>query len=214
MKDIGILGFGEAGSAFARQLTSEGACVSAYDKKFEQSGFQPPAGSDPGLDPVRFASLSDLLKSSDIILSTVTTDAALAVARNCISSLRPEQYYCDLNSTAPSVKIELDSTITPTGAFFVEGAILGAIGVTGGWTQILLGGSHAQNTSELLNGFGLQTAPYSVEIGKASAFKLLRSYSSAKVHLTTLISHCGLQQEFSNDWRERSHDGRCRICCA
>jgi 3-hydroxyisobutyrate dehydrogenase-like beta-hydroxyacid dehydrogenase len=178
MKDIGILGFGEAGSAFARQLAGGGACVSAYDEKFEQSGFQPAAGSDPHLEQVRFVSLTDLLKSSDIILSTVTTDAALAVARNCVSGLRPGQYYCDLNSTAPSVKIELAGTIAPTGAFFVEGAILGAIGVTGGRTQILLGGSHARNASELLNGFGLQTAPYSPEIGKASAFKLLRSIFS------------------------------------
>ena len=52
--------------------------------------------------------------------------------------LRPGQTYCDLNSTAPSVKLQLDDLLKPSGAGFVEGAILGAIGVTGAGTHILL----------------------------------------------------------------------------
>ena len=178
MKVVGIIGFGEAGSAFARELTSAGASVSAYDKKWDEPGIRPPTDIGPGLEKVEFGSLPDVLDASDVILSTVTTDSALLAAEGCLSSLRQGQIYCDLNSTAPSVKIKLDNMLARTGALFVEGAILGAIGVTGGQTKILLGGPHAAKVSGLLNSFGLQTEPYSVEIGKASAFKMLRSVFS------------------------------------
>ncbi len=176
MKNVGILGFGEAGSAFAHLLVGEGASVLAYDKSWDEPNSTVKRTCKD--DNVRFCSLSDLLASSEIILSTVTTDAALVAARDCVPNLRPQQYYCDLNSTAPSVKINLHSTVVPTGAKFVEGAILGAIGVAGGRTKILLGGPHAYALSEILNGVGLQTSPYSTEIGKASTFKMLRSIFS------------------------------------
>lgn len=178
MKVFGIIGFGEAGSAFAKVLAEKGMRVVAYDKSWDQPGAGPPRNKGHIDDRIEFSCFPDLLALSDIVLSTVTTDAALNAATACIEHLRPQHYYCDLNSTAPSVKTELDRVIAPTGAVFVEGAILGAIGVTGGRTKILLGGSDAHNLSEILNRAGLHTSPYSSEIGKASTFKMLRSIFS------------------------------------
>ncbi len=178
MMNIGIIGFGEAGSAFAEVLASEGAVVRAYDQAWAKSDSDVDLKVDVGDDNIRSCSLADLLASSDVVLSTVTTDAALDAAGACIADLRPQQYYCDLNSTAPSIKVDLHRLIEPTKALFVEGAILGAIGVTGGKTKILLGGAHAAALSELLNQLGMNTAPYSAEVGKASTFKMLRSIFS------------------------------------
>ena len=204
MTNIGILGFGEAGSAFARVLAGQGAVVWAFDKAWSKSASGPPLNDYAGEHSIRFCSLADLLAVADIVLSTVTTDAALDAARACVADLRAHQYYCDLNSTTPAIKVELDDLIGPTGAMFVEGAILGAIGVTGGRTKILLGGVHAEGLSGTLNKFGLETSAYSIEIGKASTFKMLRSiFSKGMEALAIELLLAGRKAGLEDDlWQE------------
>ena len=178
MTNIGVLGFGEAGSAFAAALAGHGAVVRAFDPARDQLDIKLPQISLAGDVKITFCSLAELLASSEIILSTVTTDAALTAAQNCVPNLGPQHIYCDLNSTAPALKLQLHELIQPTSAIFVEGAILGAIGVTGAMTKILLGGAYAEELSKTLSKYGLNTAPYSRDIGKASTFKMLRSIFS------------------------------------
>ena len=87
--------------------------------------------------------------------------------------------YIDFNATEPSVKSEIAQIIAPSGAYFVEGAVLGAIGVTGARTEILLGGPHGERAARVLSDeLGLNVRFYSEEIGRASTFKLLRSVFS------------------------------------
>lgn len=178
MKKIGILGFGEAGSAFATTLAENNVDTFIYDRIWEYSDVEPPYTEYSRFDKIIFCSLSDLLASADIVLSTVTTSAASNAAKTCISKLRSQQIYCDLNSTAPSVKVDLYNLFRPAKIGFVEGAIMGAIGVTGGQTKILLGGELATDLSHTLNSLGLNTLPYSTKIGQASTFKMLRSIFS------------------------------------
>ena len=178
MTTIGILGFGEAGSAFASALAQAGADVLCYDRLWDAEDAQGLARRRAANPGIGFCRLPELLDEAEIVLSLVTTDAALDVATSCLPGLGRDKVFCDLNSTAPAVKRRLDRIIAPTGARFVEGAILGAIGVTGARTQILLGGEGAQDLSAILNGLTLDTRPYSREIGKASAFKMLRSVFS------------------------------------
>jgi 3-hydroxyisobutyrate dehydrogenase-like beta-hydroxyacid dehydrogenase len=85
----------------------------------------------------------------------------------------------DLNATDPAVKLDIERIITPTGAAFVEGAVLGAVGVTGARTEILLGGPHARRAeSDVAGTLGLNARFYSEAIGTASMFKMLRSVFS------------------------------------
>ena len=204
MTNIGIVGYGEAGSVFAKALAGKGAVVWAFDKAWSESASGPPLKENAGEHSIRFCSLADLLASADIVLSTVTTDAALDAARACVVDLRAHQYYCDLNSTAPAIKVELHSLVEPSGAAFVEGAILGAIGVTGGRTKILLGGVHAEALSGTLNRFGLETSAYSEEIGKASTFKMLRSiFSKGMEALVIELLLAGRKAGLEDDlWQE------------
>lgn len=178
MKKIGIVGFGEAGSAFAKTLAENNADIFVYDRIWEAPNTEPPFTDYSRFHKIKFCSLSALLTSADIVLSTVTTSAASNAAKACISNLRSQQIYCDLNSTAPSVKVDLYNLFAPAKIGFVEGAILGAIGVTGGQTKILLGGELAADLSHTLNILGLNTLPYSTKIGQASTFKMLRSIFS------------------------------------
>ena len=131
---VGFIGFGEAGSTLSAAMRARGVEVAAYDiveKKVT-------------LSDVPYRPLGDLVRHADYLLSAVTTQAAVGVAENCARYLESGQVYVDLNSTSPAVKAELDRIIRPSGAHFVEGAILGAVGVTGADTKILVGGSKAR----------------------------------------------------------------------
>lgn len=165
---VGFIGFGEVGSTFSAAMCASGAEVAAYDilaEKIIAAG-------------VRYLRLAELIACADYVLSTVTTRAAKSAAASCLPHLRGGQIYVDLNSTSPSVKLELERMIQPTGAYFIEGAILGAVGVTGAGTRILIGGRNGQAAARTLSRMGLRAAFYGEEIGKASMFKMLRSIFS------------------------------------
>jgi 3-hydroxyisobutyrate dehydrogenase-like beta-hydroxyacid dehydrogenase len=123
----------------------------------------------------RWGTLRETLLHGDIILSAVTTQAARAVARNCASFLSQGQIYVDLNSTSPNIKKELESIIEGSEAEFVEGSILGAMRTSGAGSRILMGGRRAQEVAKRLSALGLNASFYANEIGKSSAFKMLRS---------------------------------------
>lgn len=165
---IAFIGFGEVAAALSPALAARGAEIRAYDIRARA-----PA------ECVSFLPLAQALQGASLVLSTVTTSAALDAARQCVPHLAPGQTYVDLNATDPEVKLEIGRAIAPSGAAFVEGAILGAIGVTGARTEILLGGPHARGAERLLAGErGLNARFYSETLGKASTFKMLRSVFS------------------------------------
>ena len=165
---VAFIGFGEVAAAFSAALTARGAEVRAHDVKA-----RPPAAG------VALLPLADALRGASLVLSTVTTSVALEAARQCVPHLAAGQTYVDLNATDPARKHEIERVITPTGAAFVEGAILGAVGVAGARTEILLGGPHARAAEAVLAGaLGLNARFYSERVGQASMFKMLRSVFS------------------------------------
>jgi 3-hydroxyisobutyrate dehydrogenase-like beta-hydroxyacid dehydrogenase len=174
----GFIGFGEVGSTFSAALASKGVNVLLYDILQED-----PNGmnilrkriSKPGIE---ISELPDLVSQSDIILSTVTADVALEAAQSVTRYLRQQQTYIDLNSVSPEAKMDIGRVIEETGADFVEGAILGAVGVSGAATRILLAGRNAQMAADRLNSMGLNANYLSPDVGKASQFKMLRSIYS------------------------------------
>ncbi len=170
---ISVIGFGEVGTCFSKALSSKGAELRAYDRLLERDDSEKirsrmaDAGAQSG-------SLEEVVQAGEIVLSTVTTQYAVAVAEACVPLLRPGQFFVDLNSTSPAVKVRIGELLSASGCDFVEGAILGAIGATGAGTRILAGGEKGAQVAERLTGHGLNVSYYSPEIGKASMFKMLR----------------------------------------
>ena len=188
MTICGFLGFGEVASRFAQRLHERGARVLAYDVLLDRPGGRDvlvsrAVGAPPDLLP-----LPDVTAQADIVLSTVTTDVALSAAKACVPLLRAGQVYVDLNATSPSVKREAASVIAPSGADFVEGAILSAIGVAGADAKVLLCGARASELAAVLSKLGLNAHAYGIEIGKASSFKMLRSVFSKGIE--ALLIEC------------------------
>jgi 3-hydroxyisobutyrate dehydrogenase-like beta-hydroxyacid dehydrogenase len=81
-----------------------------------------------------------------------------------------------------------------SGLNFVEGAILSAIGVSGAKSRILLCGDKADFVATTLSRRGLNAGYYSAEIGRASAFKLLRSIFSKGVEALLLETRLAARQ--------------------
>ncbi len=174
---ISVIGFGEVGACFSRALRSKGAELRAYDSLLEKAE-NDKIRSRMAEAGVQSGSLEEVVRASELILSTVTNQKAASVAEACVHALQPGQFFVDLNSTAPAIKVEIGRILKPSGCDFVEGAILGAVGATGADTRILAGGEKAAKVAELLSRHGLNVSYYSPEIGKASMFKMLRSIFS------------------------------------
>jgi 3-hydroxyisobutyrate dehydrogenase len=191
---VAFVGFGEVASAFSQAIAARGAEIRAYDVKARAPAAQ-----------VTFVPLAHALHGASLVLSTVTTSVALEAARQCAPHLVAGQVYVDLNATDPAVKLEIERVIAPTGARFVEGAILGAVGVSGAATEILLGGAHARLAERALTDeLGLNARYYSETIGQASMFKMLRSVFSKGLEallLEFLVAgeRAGIREDL---WRE------------
>lgn len=204
MTAIGFVGFGEVASRFGEALAQGGAEVLAYDVLLDRAeGERTLAARVRGKAPA-FLPLAPMLARAEIVFSTVTTDVALAAARSCAPHLRRRQAFVDLNATSPAVKREIAAVVGPSGADFVEGAILPAVGVMGAKSQVLVCGASAARIAEAVNAAGLNFAPYGEEIGKASTFKMMRSIFSKG--LEALLVECllaGRRAGVAEDlWRE------------
>lgn len=183
---IGFIGFGEVGYTFSRAMNEAGAEITAYDILLEDPKRADDVKKRISETGSKIGALEDVLGNNAYVLSTVTTQAAKEAAETCATMLEPGNIYVDLNSTSPSVKVDISKIIETTGAEFVEAAILGAVGVTGAKTRIFTGGVKGREVAETLNGFGMNVRFYSPEIGKASTFKMLRSIFSKGVEALLL----------------------------
>ena len=116
---LGFIGFGEAGPLIAKGLLGAGhpAPIAARDIR-----------NRPPVDGVEMAgSIAELTGRCDIILSTVTATEALEVAQEAAQTLKSGQIYMDLNSTSPMVKQAIAEVVNPTGARFVEVAVMDGV---------------------------------------------------------------------------------------
>ena len=202
---VAFIGYGEVAAAFSTALLGRGVEVAAYDVLLDQPGGMEKLRARAGDMKIAFCPLADAVGEATYILSTVTTSVAQEAARRCVPHLRTGRTFVDFNATDPALKTDIERIITPTGAAFVEGAVLGAVGVTGAKTEILLGGPHARRAERDLAGeMGLNVRFYSEQIGKASTFKNLRSVFSKGmeallVEFLTAGERAGIRADL---WRE------------
>ncbi len=162
---IGFIGFGEVGKTFASAMVTSGAEVSYHDVVRMDAV--------PGVD---YCPLEELVARCQILLSTVTTHIAAAVAQTAAPLLTSRHTYADMNSTSASMKRRIAEIIGTSSANFVEGAILSAVGEAGAKASILVAGERAEAFARQMNQLGLVNVKYfSSAVGEASQVKMLRS---------------------------------------
>jgi 3-hydroxyisobutyrate dehydrogenase-like beta-hydroxyacid dehydrogenase len=176
---VGFIGFGEAGSTIAQGLRSAGALeLFAYDIQADAPIFGSrirERARDSGTTVV--ASSADLAAASRVLLSTVTSSSALEAAQQTAPHLGAQHLYADLNSVSPALKQDIERVITPTGASFVEVAVMAPVAPYGHRVPMLMRGSGAEAFAEGMASFGmsLQSLDPATPAGSAAAVKRCRS---------------------------------------
>jgi 3-hydroxyisobutyrate dehydrogenase-like beta-hydroxyacid dehydrogenase len=174
---IGFVGFGEAGHAIASGLRESGIeTITAYDINTDA----PMLGDKIRSRAAETATLlvssnAELAEASDIILSTVTANQALAAARQNAPVLRAGQLYADLNSVSPVLKQAIDHVITDARASFIEVAVMAPAPPYKHKVPMLVGGPGAEEFIARMRPYGMQMEFTNIKVGEAAATKMCRS---------------------------------------
>ena len=189
---LGLVGFGEAGFHIARGLRQPGISqIAAYDINTHTPGLGERIRERAADSGVRLAeSNEELIASSEIVLSTVTSNQAARAAEQNAPYLRVEHLYADLNSVSPALKQSIARTIGATGAGFVEIAVMAPVPPYGHRVPMLAGGQAAPAFVERMTPFGMRIEIAGPEVGVAAATKMFRSIMVKGME--ALITECVL----------------------
>jgi 3-hydroxyisobutyrate dehydrogenase-like beta-hydroxyacid dehydrogenase len=174
---IGFVGFGEAGFHIAAGLRGAGiGDICAFDINTDApvlGGKIRARAAEAGARLV--GSNAELTEGSEIILSTVTANQAIAAARQNAPGLRAGQLYADLNSVSPVLKQQIEGVITESGARFVEVAVMAPAPPYGHKVPMLVGGAGGEEFIARMRPYGMQMEFTNVKVGEAAATKMCRS---------------------------------------
>ena len=164
---IAILGLGEAGSHFARDLAELGIKVQGWDPNSQRPL---PA------DFVLAASNAEAVKGADFIFSVNLSTVSEEVAREILPVLQPWQVFLEMNTSAPGKKQAIAEILKSSGVQFVDLAIMAPVPPTGIRTPMLAAGQGAASFQEKMSAYPLQIEVLpDAAIGTAAELKLLRS---------------------------------------
>jgi 3-hydroxyisobutyrate dehydrogenase-like beta-hydroxyacid dehydrogenase len=175
--ELGLIGFGEVGTTFARQFLDRGdVSIAVYDVLFDNPEKSTDKKAQAEAIGVRAAkSAADAARDARVVISAVTASSALDVAAQVAGYLHQGQFFFDINSASPGTKTAASEKVKASHAKYVEGAVMQPVAKPGIQVPILGGGPHAEELAAILNGYGMNITPVTTEAGRASAMKLCRS---------------------------------------
>jgi 3-hydroxyisobutyrate dehydrogenase-like beta-hydroxyacid dehydrogenase len=167
---VAFIGFGEAGQTIGRGLLGASAArLIAYDvlpqplELARSMGVQVAQGH------------ADAVREADIVFLAVTASSSLQAAQSCLPGLRKDQLFCDINSVSPQRKIETAAQVAPTGALYVDVAVMAPVAPYLHKVPCLIGGPGAEALLPRARAMGMKMDYVSAEVGQASAIKMFRS---------------------------------------
>lgn len=173
---VNFIGFGEAGQAFAG-ADDWASDASAFDIQTTRADTRAQKLAD--YDHCRVSStdtLSEAVAGADAIISVVTADQALSVAKSSAAHLSAGQIFLDFNSVAPDTKRQAARSVEQSGADYIDVAVMAPVHPKRLGTPLLISGSRADDAVEYLAGAGFTNLRVvGDEVGKASSIKMVRS---------------------------------------
>lgn len=174
MRTVGFLGFGEAGSLFATGLVAAGAeGVVAYDIAQDTSPLVRERAARVGVELV--ADPDILAARADIIVSAVICSRSEEAAARIAPSLRPGTFLLDINSTAAGAKQRNAALVEPSGAAYVDVAVMANASSDLTRLPLLLSGPRASEVVGLLAPAPIVADVVSDVPGDAARIKMFRS---------------------------------------
>lgn len=209
-----LIGFGEAGQAFA--LGAQwGQRARAFDIKTDARETRDAKYADFLRAGVQGEDLvSAALTGAPTILSLVTADASLAVAQTAAAHLARGALYFDMNSVAPQTKCAASAAIEAAGGRYVDVAVMAPVYSAQMSVPLLVSGPHAADGAAALAALGFTDVRMVGDaVGRASTIKMLRSvmYKGVEALTAECLIACqkaGVTDEvlasFGNDWSEQA----------
>ncbi|OGA17624.1 MAG: hypothetical protein A3I63_03720 [Betaproteobacteria bacterium RIFCSPLOWO2_02_FULL_66_14] len=174
---IAFIGFGEAGQTISRGLLgAHPVRIRTYDILFDDpanGGRLKGAADALGVTAAR--DHVDAVRGADLVFLAVTASSSLEAALSCLPGLAKGQLFLDVNSVSPKRKIETAGRIAPTGASYVDVAVMAPVAPYLHKVPCLVGGPGAVAFGAAAKALGMKTEFVSEEVGQASAIKMFRS---------------------------------------
>lgn len=174
---IGFVGFGEAGYHIAKGLRDAGVKhISAFDINSDAPKLGEKIKNRAAEIEINLVDSNEsLARESEVLISVVTADAAIAAAEQNAPFLSKKHFYADLNSVSPDTKRKIAKIISASTAKFVEAAVMSPVPPHGHRVPMFLGGKFADEFAEIFAPYGMNLETISEEIGAAIAVKMCRS---------------------------------------
>ncbi len=163
-----IIGFGEVGGIFARDLADGDATVAAFDTAPAAQGRAEAAG-------IAAPSAAAAAHGAHIVFVCVTAGSALDAMRSLVGGLRQAPFVVDVNSVSPGTKQEAARIVSAAGGRYVEAAVMASVPPKRLRTPMLLGGPFAAGFMREMSPYGMDLTDFGAEIGRASSVKMCRS---------------------------------------
>lgn len=173
---IAMIGFGEAGAAFAEGMGDARNRLRAFDIKTDGPDTREAKFADYARARVDGRdALADALADAGLVLSLVTADQALAAAEAAAAMIAPGALYCDMNSVAPDTKRRAAARVESAGGRYVDVAVMAPVRPQGVAVPLLVSGPHAGAAAAALASVFATVSVVAGPVGAASAIKMIRS---------------------------------------
>lgn len=198
-RTLAMIGFGEAGQAFATGILRETAngttsCeIRAFDRKTTDAD---PAVADAkrrdyaAIGITGCATGAQAVAGADAVFSLVTADQSLTVARETAGELEPGALFMDGNSVAPGTKQAAAQVVEAAGGSYVDCAIMAPVHPRLHKAPLLLSGPHTDRAAALCAELGMAARVLDGPVGLASSVKMIRSVMMKG--LEGLVAECVL----------------------
>jgi 3-hydroxyisobutyrate dehydrogenase-like beta-hydroxyacid dehydrogenase len=175
---IAFIGFGEAARAFRQSLAATGPDLRfvAYDILLDSEGVDgncAQAMRDHGVEIA--GSPADAMAAADWVFSAVTADQSLEAVKSVAPHIGMGQVLFDINSVSPGRKRESTALLVPTGAIYVDMAVMAPVHPKGHRTPVLLAGPLDDFLAGRLRALDFAFEIVGPEPGAATAIKMVRS---------------------------------------
>ncbi|NJS14480.1 MAG: NAD(P)-dependent oxidoreductase [Sphingopyxis sp.] len=213
--EIALVGFGEAGQAFASgwQQDTKRHIIS-FDLRANTPALEG-AASQIGVDLLQDA--SSAVSQADAVFCLVTADRALVAAQSAAQHLKRGALWIDGNSCSPATKRRAADVIAAAGGRYVDLAIMAPVHPHRHRTPALLAGPHAARAMIELATLNMNWRFAGPNLGDASFIKMLRSvmikgFEALTAECLLAARRAGVEdQVFTSlqasdpgwDWRER-----------
>jgi 3-hydroxyisobutyrate dehydrogenase-like beta-hydroxyacid dehydrogenase len=173
---LSFIGFGDLAESWVTELRRRGFRVRAYlpvDSVSRRSGSAARREHRSGITAM--TDLTAALSGADIIVAAIPGGATSWVAEECVPHLTRDTLYVDPSAGSPRDKQRSSRIITPSGALYVDVAVLGTVSLSGLAVPLIASGPGAERFAETASRLGMNVKPIGPVAGDAARLKLIRS---------------------------------------